>query len=34
MKKLNNKIKCACCNNLIIDSVSDICPFCFWQRDL
>jgi hypothetical protein len=33
MKKVYNKIKCECCGYFTIDSLSAICPVCFWQRD-
>ena len=30
---MENKLKCACCNFSTVESISDICPVCFWQRD-
>jgi hypothetical protein len=31
----SNKIKCACCNFITLDenSISEICPVCYWQKD-
>lgn len=30
---MNNKLKCACCGYFTIESLSDICPVCYWQHD-
>lgn len=28
------KIKCACCDCYTLESNFDICPVCFWQKDV
>lgn len=32
---MRTKIRCACCGFRIIEinSITDICPVCFWQKD-
>lgn len=33
---MSNKIKCACCGFYTLEDniISDICPVCFWQKDI
>lgn len=30
---MKNKSKCLCCGFLAVESISAICPICFWQHD-
>jgi len=30
---MNNKTQCACCGYFTIESIADICPVCYWQKD-
>jgi hypothetical protein len=30
---MESKLRCACCGYNTIESTSDVCPVCYWQKD-
>lgn len=31
---MENKIRCACCGYFTIENMFEICPVCYWQKDI